>query len=84
MFLFRQARLSHYGGGKSSLTEVGALLVPPVPFLGSELVKNSPPLISDHHFVLCFFRQRLVYSIPNTFSFLPGFIAWMDVLFIPC
>lgn len=43
--LFQQARLSHYGGGKSSLIKVETLNLPPLPssFLGSELGMNSPP-----------------------------------------
>lgn len=49
---FQQARLSHYGGGKSSFIEVETLLVPPSPFLGSELEFSTS--IPDTHFVVLF------------------------------
>lgn len=60
---FQQARLSHYGGGKSSSIEVETLLVFS-PFLGSELGMN-PPLQSQttilfflmlfQHISVCYF-----------------------------
>lgn len=68
MFLFQQARLSHYGGGKSSSIEVETLLVSP-PFWVQSLVMNSPPQSQTTilFFSLLFFRQRLVYSVHSTF-----------------
>lgn len=74
---FQQARLSHYGGGKSCSIEVETLLVFP-PFLGSELGMNSPP--QSQTTILFFsllFRQRLVYSVRSTFLSVVFFSAWV-------
>lgn len=83
--LFQQARLSHYGRGKSSLTGVETLLVPPF-FLGSELGMNSPPQSQTTIlFLSLLFRQHLVYyTFLFYFTFFSAwFIAWMDVFCAP-
>lgn len=86
MFLFQPARLSHYGGGKSSLTEVETLLVfPPPPVFGFRAWYESSTSIPDHHFVLFFSRHRLVSSVCNTSSvrcllWFFIFLAWVTCM----
>lgn len=61
----QQARLSHYGGGKSSSIEVETpLICPPLPELGM----NSPPQSQTTVlFISLLFRRCLVYSVRSTF-----------------
>lgn len=70
MLLFQQARLSYYGGGKSSLTDV---------LLGRGRDLSTSVL---HHRYVCLVQHRLAYSGSQHFLFFspsPGLIAWMNV-----
>ena len=75
MFLFQQARLSHYGGGKSSSIEVETLLVSP-PFWVQSLVMNSPP---QSQTTILFFSLLFFDSVLFT-----RFIAHFCLFFLFC
>lgn len=80
VFLSRQARLSHYGGGKSSSIDIDALLVYPVTLT---LPPKAWPHLS-HYFVSLLSRWHPVYSaLLRSFAWLVGWlVAHLFFLFL--